>query len=371
MLLERIDRRHHRKRRLPRGHRRQPLAHPDRRRQILAAQLVELWLVVERFELRRCAGLKQVNDPLCLGLRNATDGTYWSVGRSRRRGDRLLRRTHERTERERAQAGARPLQKVPPIHRLRYFFGIHNCLPLRVRGPRHQSFEIASSIFKMMLATAVCAARLTTSSDLLRGDFAVAYKLLGRGRRLAETDPNTFAGSLAVRQVRSAVGARLVARRNANVSCESAELPPSVNIRSANFRAASMYVTSLSNASACSGVLVLARFTWQISQLGASNVAIDGCGTVRLRYVYKLRRYKIVAVALRVIVVGTAGQFFPQAGRLIRHDRRAADLIREQPADGERIVAHRFGLQPIAGPARSSRLSGSRWYISGAASERC
>src|SRR5262245_58195395 len=87
------------------------------------------------------------------------------------------------------------------------------------------------------------------------------------------------------------VGRRLVARRNANVSCDSGELPPSVNIRSANLRDDSMYVTSLSSASAWSGVFVLARLTWQISQLGASNVAIEGCGTVRLRYVYKLRRY--------------------------------------------------------------------------------
>ena len=58
---------------------------------------------------------------------------------------------------------------MPPIQCLSYFDGVHNNLPLRVRSlSRDQSFEIASSIFKSTLATAVWAARSTTSSDLLR-----------------------------------------------------------------------------------------------------------------------------------------------------------------------------------------------------------
>ena len=55
------------KRLLPGGHAGDALAHADRRRQLVAVQLLELRLVVEQVDVGRPAGHEQVDDPLRLG----------------------------------------------------------------------------------------------------------------------------------------------------------------------------------------------------------------------------------------------------------------------------------------------------------------
>ena len=52
-----------------------------------------------------------------------------------------------------------------------------------------------------------------------------------------------------------------------------------------------------------------------------------------------------------VVLVGALGemQVGPVAGRLVRLDAATADLLKEQPADGEGIVANQFGVQPEPG----------------------
>jgi hypothetical protein len=54
-------------------------------------------------------------------------------------------------------------------------------------------------------------------------------------------------------------------------------------MRSANLRAVSMYISSLSRASACRGVELTWRRTTQASRVGASKMAIEGGGTVRFQ----------------------------------------------------------------------------------------
>ena len=65
-------------------------------------------------------------------------------------------------------------------------------------------------------------------------------------------------------------------------------------------RAASTNVTSFISVSACSGVLVRVSRTEQASRPEASKVIIDGGAIVRFQNVYRLRRYKLCAVILRV-----------------------------------------------------------------------
>ena len=62
-------------------------------------------------------------------------------------------------------------------------------------------------------------------------------------------------------------------------------VPPSFIMRCAMTRAASRYVTSFINISACSGVLVLVSRTTQASRPAESNVIIDGGGTARFQNV--------------------------------------------------------------------------------------
>ncbi len=67
VLLEFENRWRHRQRRLARRHARDPLPLPDRIRQILAAILGQLRLVVEQVHLRRAARLVQEDHALGLG----------------------------------------------------------------------------------------------------------------------------------------------------------------------------------------------------------------------------------------------------------------------------------------------------------------
>ena len=54
--------------------------------------------------------------------------------------------------------------------------------------------------------------------------------------------------------------------------------------------------------------------------------------------------------AVRHVVVG-AGQLLPQARRLVRLHRRPADLLDQQPAGGQRLIANHLGRQPQPRPA--------------------
>ena len=71
----------------------------------------------------------------------------------------------------------------------------------------------------------------------------------------------------------------------AKSNLDSGFSPPSLNIRSASFRAASTWIVSFIKASAWSGVFVFNRRAVQTSRSGASNVARVGCGTVRFQNV--------------------------------------------------------------------------------------
>src|SRR5581483_8101898 len=50
------------------------------------------------------------------------------------------------------------------------------------------------------------------------------------------------------------------------------------------------------------------------------------------------------------------GHFFPQTLWLIREDARAADLIVQETAGGERIVSDHFRRKPEAGPSRQQPI---------------
>ena len=149
-----------RKARLPRGHRRQPLAVADRIGQVGAMHFCELRLVVEQIELRGSAALEQIDD--ALGLRREV--------RQARRG----RPSRSRPRLRSARAG-RPAA-APPGRPRRY-----RCQPAREnaagshsadverRAIHGYSFITVSFRLRIRLVTLVYAASSLTSSRVSRG----------------------------------------------------------------------------------------------------------------------------------------------------------------------------------------------------------
>src|SRR4051812_42902928 len=56
--------------------------------------------------------------------------------------------------------------------------------------------------------------------------------------------------------------------------------------------------------------------------------------------------------------MSSTGELFPQTVRLIGHDRRTTDLVNQQSADRERVVAKRFGLETISWPPCQQSIIG-------------
>ena len=68
---------------------------------------------------------------------------------------------------------------------------------------------------------------------------------------------------------------------------------------------------------------------------------------------------EVLALVLNVRAFpGAAGQFFPQPGRLVGLDRRAADLVRKQTRDRQGVVADQLGRQAEPWPACQQAVLG-------------
>ncbi len=77
VLFPRKHRSYARKRLLPAGHAGDPLPHANRRREFLAVVLLQGRLVVKQVDMRRAAGLEQIDHPLGLGGEvQAWEGTF-------------------------------------------------------------------------------------------------------------------------------------------------------------------------------------------------------------------------------------------------------------------------------------------------------
>ena len=89
---------------------------------------------------------------------------------------------------------------------------------------------------------------------------------------------------------------------------------------------------------------------------GRSNDAMSGCGALRLMNEYigpamvGIGRHRV----RRRIVVGV--EAVPHVGRLIRVDAGPADLPHQQPAGGQRLVAHHLGGHPQAREPREQQV---------------
>ena len=88
MLIEFVDRFHHRQRFLPRSHRRDALAHPDGVGQLGLVELFESRFVIEQLHLRRSARREEVNHPLGLGREvRRTERSFGLLGLVGQRGE--------------------------------------------------------------------------------------------------------------------------------------------------------------------------------------------------------------------------------------------------------------------------------------------
>src|SRR5262249_13047479 len=144
-------------------------------------------------------------------------------------------------ERDRSYSGGRAAEQLPAgEHEVAFPDGIH----CRV---------ITSSRFRMTLAAVVYAANSAGSMDRSRGDSPPASSFSAKAVSVRYCARRRLRPSSRIRTSASVAG-REVAARNAQERRCAEEDPPSFTIRSANLRAVSMYISSLSSASACSGV---------------------------------------------------------------------------------------------------------------------
>ena len=100
-----------RQRRLVAGHRGEPLAPPDRLRQLGAMLFDQRRLGIEQVELRRAAALEQINDALGLG-REVRSAHHTAAGR--RTGQRA--RLEQAAQRDAAQPHAERIEETAPAH---------------------------------------------------------------------------------------------------------------------------------------------------------------------------------------------------------------------------------------------------------------
>ena len=195
-----------------------------------------------------------------------------------------------------------------------------------------------------------------------RGEMPTLEQLFGRLR-----DRLVIRLRLRVQQARRELAAprRRPARDTACAEGEvraarSSSSPPSRRMRAANARAASTNVGSFEQHQRRSGVFERGRWAVHSSRDGASNALSIGCKILPLPvHVHAAAPLLVVRVGL-VFALGEV-QVLVVAGRLIRLDAGAADLVDEQPADRQGSVADRS--RPGSGTAtggRTSRLCGSR-----------
>ena len=280
----------------------------------VAAQVGQLRLVVEQVDLRRRAGLEQVDDPLGLGG-EVRHRHRLAAARIRRRAACPAPRRRCRWPCGRAGRGGRSV-------------GMDI-----VSLPRHRFVEVQDRAADQ---------RHSASASSAVRRCAVAVE---RGREGCSTS-----------SLPSAAGRR---RSSMARAIRSSGVSASRITRSASACAAATNVGSLSSARACSGVLVRDSRTDAELALGASNVASAGGGIVRFQNVYRLRRTSSAPLS-RLIVVA-ARQLAPQPGRLQRLHRRAAELLDEQAAGKQRLVADHLGRQAqprAAGEQAVVRIAG-------------
>ena len=157
VLRELEHRRRHRKGRLRRGHAGQTLPHPDRGRQLRAAQIVQPRLVVEHVHLRRPARLKQIDHALGRGreMRQVRADACAAPASARAQVF-----AQQRRQRCRADAPARQPENCRRVSRIW----------CSSRGSMRHSFVIVSSKFRIRLASVAYAASSLTSSSSSRGE---------------------------------------------------------------------------------------------------------------------------------------------------------------------------------------------------------
>lgn len=93
-------------------------------------QLLQVWLVVEQFQVRWTAGLEQINNPFGLGRKM---GQLCGS-----RGFSLIVARHQSGYRSRAHGGCRMIQKGPAMHLLLKF--------IQVIDGRNSSFNAAQTL---------------------------------------------------------------------------------------------------------------------------------------------------------------------------------------------------------------------------------
>ncbi len=134
----------------------------------------------------------------------------------------------------------------------------------------------------MTLATVVYAASSAVSMDLSRGDAPADRSFSAEAGSARYSASRRFIPCSRI-FTSAALAGRDVASRNAHASLSAGDAPPSFTMRSANFREVSIYISSFSSSSACSGVELICRCTTQDSRVGASKMVIEGGGTVRFQ----------------------------------------------------------------------------------------
>src|SRR4029453_5799670 len=192
------------KARLPRGHRRQPLAVADRIGQVAALHFCELRFVVEQIELRGSAALEQINDAFRFRseVRQALQAT-------RRARSRALR---EQIGLQQFCKGGRPdpdaclPEKTPPGH-TQWMWSVF----ARVHG---YSFITVSFRLRIRLVTVVYAASSLTSSRVSRGCSPV-LTYFRVASVLALNDSRFFANASSRISISVSFARRAVATRNA------------------------------------------------------------------------------------------------------------------------------------------------------------
>ena len=158
--------------------------------------------------------------------------------------------------------------------------------------------------------------------------------------------------------ISAADGARAVARRKPRPAARPATRPPSFIMRSASLRAVSMYISSLSSASACSGVELIGRRTTQNSRVGASKMVSEGGGDGALPEAVDAAPPEVRALGtLEQLAALEGGELLPQAVGLIRLHRGPAHLVAEQA--GDQRAPGRESSRPSGARAGRARAGGS------------
>ena len=188
----------------------------------------------------------------------------------------------------------------------------------------------------------------------IRPDVRQLPRRLGIGLVVVE-----IARERVAQQARSSRGVGGARRGQAERQCRSARRrsPPSFIMRSASLRAASTIrhvVHQVQRLQRRVRARLADRRRPRARRRRRSSST--GGGTVRFQNVYRLRRYRLVALVLHVVL--RLGQLLPQPRRLIRLHRRAAELLDQQARRPP--APDRGSSRPAAGTAARAPAAGSR-----------